>query len=562
MAESEYILGVNGWPNRSHDAAACIVRDGQLLVAAEEERFIRKKHAYDKAPINAIAWCLDALSLSVDDIAIVATGWDYKKLYEVNHIHKPSDKEILEAFLPPSHFAYTKLPKLVAVEHHLAHAASTYYLSGMDEAAVVVSDGGGEAEATSFWHGKAGMLKRVDSFPMVDSLGYFYEYVSENLGLGRDGAGKTMGLAAYGKPSYQIDAIRMTPEGYSVTIPVSTKSNRGQLDSQDVVIDSWKTYFNRKQTDVSWTFDQDRVRLSRRIDHSRDNKDFAASAQEALERALINSAFVLTKRLGTKNLCMAGGVALNCSANSKIIQDVGVENLFIPPFPHDGGVSIGAALYASAPKQSSHLDSPYLGPDFSNEQIESVLKESGYVYKKAVNIEREVAQLLADGKVAGWFMGAMEFGPRALGNRSILANPANANMKDRVNDIKLRERWRPFAPSVIEESMGEYFNETYRSPYMLQTYTVKPEVASKIAAVTHYDNTTRAQSVSEQENPRYYRLLQEFKKLTGIPMVLNTSFNGPDEPIVCSPRDAIRTFSTHGLDVLAIGDFIVEKVER
>lgn len=560
MANSKYVLGVNGWPNRSHDASACIVRDGELLVAAEEERFTRKKHAYDKSPINAIAWCLDTLGLTIDDISIVATGWDYQKLHAVNKLSVPTRKKILESFLPPHYFTYAKLPKLIAIEHHLAHAASTYYLSGMEEAAIIVADGEGEGEATSFWHGEGGQITRIDSISALNSLGYFYEYASENLGLGRSGAGKTMGLASYGSPNHKIAPIRITDNGYSVLLPDATITHDKELDSQGIVIKAWDDYFNRPRNRASWTYDSHRSQLTQCLKFNQESKDFAASAQHALEEALISSGAALTKKLGTTRLCLAGGVALNCSANSRIAKELAIEELFIPPFPHDGGVSIGAALYASKPRTTRRLASPYLGPKFTSEQIEKALEESGYPYHKTARIEQDVAERLANGKVVGWFMGAMEFGPRALGNRSIIASPINVAMRDRVNNIKNREKWRPFAPSVIEDYIGEYFNEKYKSPYMLQTYSVKNSRTQNIGAVVHIDGTTRAQSVAEEANPKYYKLLQEFKKRTGIPMILNTSFNGSAEPIVCSPKDAIRTFSTHDLDTLAIGDFIIDKV--
>lgn len=558
---SGYILGITGWFERSHDASACIVKDGKVLAMVEEERFVRKKHAYDKTPIRSVSWCLNKLKLSLDDIETVAIGWDYKYLYRLAGLNEPRLDNLAEVFFPKKYFSYSKKPKIEIVPHHLAHAASSYFLSGLEDAAILVVDGQGENESTTIARGRSGKIDILQTFSIENSLGYFYEAVSDYIGLGLDSAGKTMGLASYGDIVYNFGEIKSSPDGYKVNLKFGKKDS--SLDQQQRVVRAWNKLLTDTfggQNKVDTRFDPLYGDFTKSVKISKLQKDIAASAQDVLERTLIHLSEIAVKETGIKDLCMAGGVALNCSSNTKVARSEHINSLFIPPNTSDAGVSLGAALIISGKDNSGKpLESAYFGPSYTNSEIKSVLDKNYITYKHHENIEDKVANLLANGKIVSWFQGSLEIGPRALGNRSIVANPTLATTHKKVNEAKNREQWRPLAPSILEESADKYLVDPMKSPFMLHTFDVKQEVRSKIPAIVHVDGSTRPQTVSKKTNPRYHKMISEFGKLTGYDLVLNTSFNGSREPIVSSPYDALTSFISNSTDYLSIGNFLVSK---
>jgi carbamoyltransferase len=561
------ILGINGWHKRSHDASACLVKNGRILAMAEEERFIRQKYAFDKIPINAISYCLKEIKVVPDDIDMVALGWDYRLMYKLRGKRFDyTGNEILDVILPKQCLQYNKKPKLVIVPHHLAHAASAFFTSGLEEAAILVIDGQGEDSSTSIVYGKKKTIKILKSFPIQGSLGYLYESINKYIGFHSLDSGKTMGLAPYGKPTFDFRNIKLGEFGYTIELSKKLRYNSGYLDEQAVLADLWfekiKKFINLPNS-VRCEFNESEGRIVSKLEISQRYKDLAASAQIALEKIvnhLVDISFRMTK---CNDLCISGGVGLNCVLNGKLLYNPLIKSFYIFPAANDAGVSAGAALYASALYDKnvkfSKLKHAYLGPEYTSSQIKRILKEKKIKYKISTNFYGEVAQLLAKDKVIGWFQGRMEVGPRALGNRSILASPLKRIMWSRVNKIKGRELWRPLAPSILDEYKDKYFENAHYSPFMLKTFRVRRDKQSVIPAVVHVDGSTRPQTVSKKTNKKFWLLINEFRKITGVPILLNTSYNGPAEPIVCTPQDAISTFYNSGLDYLVMGDFIIQK---
>jgi carbamoyltransferase len=401
-------------------------------------------------------------------------------------------------------------------------------------------------ECAAFHRGEQGVLTRLAEIPIAKwydsgawrSIGKVYSRVTMVLGLGVQGEGKTMGLASYGTPRFDFSTI------------LNVKSFRDwTIDRRNVS----KLYgaYTRKNSKEPLT---------------QDHKDLAASLQAALEEAFINLGKDAHGRTGIKNFALAGGCALNCNANSRLLQEDFCDQIFIQPASHDGGVALGAALETMHRVGDGDFISfphAYWGPGYTNEEIEKILKGAKVAYKKSANIVEETADLIVAGKIVGWFQGRMELGPRALGTRSILADPAIKGINDRVNeDIKHREVWRPFAPSVALEAAPTYFEgmeKAKESPYMLQTFYVREKYRDVLPAITHVDGSSRIQTVTREQNPRYYDLLKALEKRTGRAIVLDTSFNDAGEPIVCSPQDALRCYFATGFDALAIGDFLLMK---
>lgn len=557
-----YVLGLNGWFNRSHDASACVVADGKILAMAEEERFIRKKHAYDKTPLYSTLWCLSKLGLTLDDIDEVAIGWDYRKRHSLASVREPKLDNLIDVFFPKSYFMFIKKPKIKFVSHHLAHAASAFFLSGFKNSSILIVDGQGEDASVTFAVGKGNEIEVLWNLPVANSLGYFYEAISDYIGLGLDSAGKTMGLAPYGNFNEHVFyQFALNQKGFDVTIRVPNII--GNLDQQQALVSAWEkefeTIFEVKKNKTDFKYRNLCGDLSQNMILNQNYKDIAASAQFTLEQVMKHCIRVLVNKTGIKNICLSGGVALNCSVNTKIYKMQIVEKLFIPPFANDGGASVGAALYVGGIKSKEQLKSVYLGPSFTNKEVGILLKNLKIKYTYHRNIEEKVAQLLHKGYIVSWFQGKMEVGPRALGNRSIIANPTLENTHRKVNQAKNREQWRPLAPSILEEKGDLYLENYFPSPFMLHTFNVRQEMRKKVPAIVHVDGSTRVQTVNKKANPKYYKLIESFEKLSGIPIVLNTSFNGAKEPIVCSPLDAISSFYSNSTDYLAIGKFLLKK---
>lgn len=540
-----YILGLS---KSTHDHAAALLKDGNIVAAAEEERFNRVKHT-NAYPKNAINFCLNQEGIKLKDVDYVAQGFtddiSFKIIDGSVYVETiaRSNQNSLEIIRDNNYFF---------IPHHLSHAASCFRLSGFKKSNILTIDGQGEKETTAFFTGDNNKIERQWDIPIqslktnnIDdmvSVGYVYNcvtrllfgpYVANKNTICTFNEGKTMALASFGEPILDFSEILniLNHENYKLN-PRAIMLKFGNLVRK----------------------------LSQPL--SQQHKNLAASLQFALEKSVLNLLKEIYDTTGDKTFCISGGVALNCKMNGELIKQDFVKNIFIQPASNDAGTAIGAALEAYAYlgyKSKYKMEHVYLGPEYSNEEIENILKSSGLKYDFFDDISGITAELLSNGKIIGWFQGRMEFGPRALGNRSILADPTDMETKKKVNSIKGRELWRPFAPSVIEQKANHYFENLMPSSFMLLTFKVKDEKKHEIPAVVHVDGTTRPQTLKKNTNPLFYDLLVKFEKEVNVPLVLNTSFNSANEPIVCTPIDAVKTFLKTGLDYLAIGNFIVEK---
>lgn len=562
------ILGINGWPNRSHDAAAALLEGGRLISMAEEERFSRRKHAFDSVPTRSIDWCLDSHRLSLEDIDVVAIGWNYPKAYKLRGLAF-NRRSLDETLFPKKWFRYRRPPPVFFVDHHLAHAAAAFYASGFLDAAILIVDGQGESVSSTIAVGDDNGIRITGKIGIKESLGLFYESVASYVGLGSHNAGKLMGLAPYGNPRrWKFDVFRLHGRGYSLTLPDQIVLGATGLDEQPQVRAMWYRYFQHvcgvKPRDAKTKFSAENGTFIKNLDLTQDQKDLAACAQRTLENVLLHLAKLATEKTKSHNLVVTGGVGLNCSGNGRLLQSGLFSEYYFFPAANDAGVSYGAAAWL-AHKYSQRVKFNAVrhaawGPMFPSRSIQSMLKKLKIPYEYLPkSVEQQTARLIAVQNLVGWFQGAMEIGPRALGNRSILADPRYHYNHTRVNRVKGREQWRPLAPSILFGHESEYFQTTYSSPFMLVSAQVKPSEKKRIPAVIHIDGSTRYQSVTEHAHPRFRKLLKHFEAISGVPILLNTSFNGPEEPIVCSPQDAIKTFMTTSLDALVLEDCLIQK---
>lgn len=572
-----YTLGINAV---YHDSAACLVQSGQVIAAAEEERFTQIKHGKRpipfstyELPFHAIAYCLQAAGITLAEVDQIAYSYDPFILLGPSH-HNPVITLPLEPsahpiptewesvwdplFLSsivnaPRHLAGGvphHLQPLFAgarwdgpyqwhfVPHHLAHAASAFYPSPFEEAAILTLDGRGEKATTSYAMGQGNKLHFLGQVEMPHSLGILYEQVTEYLGfLHASDEYKVMALASFGEPSYvsEFREIIQLGEGGQYTIHPPQLSTR---------------------------FGPPRRRGE---PLKQQHYDLAHSLQIVLEETVLAIANWLHKTTQIDSLCMAGGVALNCVLNARLREQSPFQNIWVQPAAGDAGTALGAALWLDLKEGSGErlyrMESTFLGPSYRDEEVEKFLIESKLTYCKLTDIAEEVAEILVQDQIIGWFQGRMEFGPRALGGRSILASPLNPTMQARLNEIKDREDFRPVAPVVLEEEAGHWFAKADVSPFMLFVYDILREKAEKIPAVLHVDGTARIQTVNRKQNPVYYDLIRAFQRRTGVPVLVNTSFNTRGKPIVCSPREAIECFWTSPLDALVIGSFLLTKSE-
>lgn len=560
------ILGINGcgWLNVAHDASAVFLENGKIKWAVEEERFIKQKKAYDKKPFNAIKFCLEKEKISLDDIDIVAFSWDWNKyLSKRPQPEYESDEALLNNFFPRKFFSYTKKPKILKVEHHLAHASSTFRCSGFENAAILVVDGQGEYCSSSIWVGKKDEpISKAWSNRIEESLGFLYSAACKYIGMRNGDEGKMMGLAPYGKPQ---DAIIKKISKFK---PRLAKDDLDRRDGQmRPIIDQWIKFFEKEfcpKDSTKINFNNLEGSMTKNIKFTKFQKDFAASVQKYLEIEVVKLAKKAVDMTGFNSLCLAGGVALNCVANSRILKNGIVKEMYVQPASNDAGTAIGAAIEASFMLKKNFsfekLSSVYFGPEYSNKDIKKLLDSYRINYRKFRDISKICAELIHKGEVIAWFQGKMEFGPRALGNRSILANPTKRDTWKKVNKIKNRELWRPFAPSILSEKTENYFEIRDNFYFMIIASKVKKDKIKEIPAVVHQDKTSRPHAVYQNSNKKYYNLIKNFEKLSGVPVILNTSFNDKGEPLVCTPKDAIRTFFSSNLKYLAIGDFLIEKV--
>ena len=565
-------LGINAV---FHDSAACLVEDGRVLAAAEEERFTRIKHGKRplpftvwELPYHAIDYCLAAAGIELADVDHVAYSYDPHLLLK-NHSSfqlpiEPSAFATKQSWVSPweplqlayvvnaerqlvdgaphhvrKRFARAKRERRWQwhfVEHHLSHEASAFLAAPFEESAVLTLDGRGELATTSYGHFRGDSYERLGQVEVPHSLGLLYEQVTSYLGfLNSSDEYKVMALASYGTPVHAPffrNLVHLKDDGtYTVD-----------------------------RLDLAEAFGPPRERgapLEKR------HFDIARSLQLVLEETAVDLSRFLRNLTDSRNLCMAGGVALNCVMNARI-RDAGLfERVWVQPAAGDAGTALGAALWtdwrARGRARGWQMDHAYLGPSYSDEEIEGFLNRSHLPFRRMKDIPSETARILAQDRIVGWFQGRMEFGPRALGARSILASPLSPDMQQRLNQIKDREDFRPVAPVVLEEKAHEWFVGAGTSPFMLFVHDVAPDKAGRIPAVRHVDGTARIQTINRAQNALYYDLLAAFERLTGVPVLVNTSFNTRSEPVVCSPRDAVECFWTSPIDALVMGSYLVEK---
>jgi carbamoyltransferase len=566
------VLGI-GITNGGHDSSAAIIADGRLVAAAEEERFTRVKH--DGAlPLEAIRFCLTHAGVTMDDVDVIAiperpyrTGREsnlawvdvrsfrdlaqrglvrrrsyfHKRLLDVaGGRHWPygiSISTFMSESLRSLRGEFGQLPPVRFFGHHESHASAAFYLSGFDESAVLTVDGRGGYDSAVIWHGGPQRIRPLYTQHYADSLGNFYDDCTSYLGLGDfSNAGKTMGLSAYG------DSCRFEKAVGAMYHFDQLPFRYTRPPSQDLL-----GFAPRDGADIM----------------SGQYADFAAAAQRIVEGAMATLTRVAMDLTGAANLCLGGGVAMNCSANGKIHAMDGVDHLSLFPAASDAGLSVGAALLAAAAAGESagtRLDDAYLGPACTEDEIRSAIsKTRGRIDVRRMPSESAVAELIISGAVVGWVQGRMEFGPRALGARSILADARSSAIRDHVNRCKGRELWRPLAPMILEEHAAEYFEGLDRSRFMMLAVPVRARCRSRIEGAVHVDGSARPQTVPRDGPQRLRRLLQAVHARIGVPVLLNTSFNAAGEPLVCTPADAVRAFLRMGLDALVIEDWLITR---
>lgn len=571
-----YTLGINAV---FHDSAACLLKDGVLIAAAEDERFTHIKHGKRpvpfstwELPFHAINYCLEAAGIHLNDVDHVAYSFDPWLLCDETYKARPEveipfvqsatarSKEWLNPWDPlflsyivnvprqlrdgyPHHlqkrFQGTRPDafKFHYVEHHISHAASAFHPSPFSEAAVMTLDGRGELATTTYNIGSGNRLERIGQVNMPHSLGLLYEQLTSYLGfLHSSDEYKVMALASYGKPEFADDFRQMIRIGSNGDYTIGDPKFEERFGP---------------------------VRL-RHEEFTKHHFNIAHSLQVVLEEKVLEISDWFYRETRQENLCLAGGVALNCVLNARLRDRGPFKNIWVQPAAGDAGTALGAAIWVDTNERKStsrnfEMTHAYWGPEYSDEEIEKFIKWAKVPYRKLENVAEETAEILAQDKIIGWYQGRMEFGPRALGSRSILASPISSEMQARLNEVKDREDFRPVAPVVLEEDASEWFENAHYSPFMLFIYDVKPDKADKIPAVRHVDGTARIQTVNRKQHPAYHELLTAFKRKTGVPVLVNTSFNTLGKPIVCSPRDAIECFWTSPFDALVIGSFLIEK---
>lgn len=569
-----YILGLT----TLGDSAATLINDGEIVAAAEEERFSRRKH-HSGFPYQAMQYCLDEAGIKIADVAHIGLYWKpwvlrHKAMQALKSAIISRDmfkarvdrgvSQVGESYLGMlrhprrirEHFGDSNF-KFHFLEHHQCHAASAFFVSGFDEAAIMTWDGTGEDTTTLFCRGEDRNIRPFKRIKLPHSLGQFYSAVTNYLGFDmfEGDEWKVMGLAAYGKPKYY--------DFFAKRVLSVNGHHDFRLDIR--VLDHHLAKY--------YQFSEELLKAlgpSRRKGEELTQKhwDVAASAQRVLEDTALHLLAGLHEETGSDNLCMAGGVAFNSVMNGRIMTETPFKRFFIQPAAGDAGCSLGAALlvWHSRLRQPRkfRMEHAYYGPGFSSAECASALRAAGLNFHTLPDEELlpRVAKLLADGAVIGWFQGRMEFGPRALGNRSFIADPRRDDMRELLNQkVKLREWFRPLAPSMLAEAAEGLFGHPHYDPFMITVLNVREERRGNIPSVVHVDGTARPQTVSRSVNPRYWQLIQEFEKLTGVPLLLNTSFN-IQEPIVLSPEDAIRTFSRANFDALVLENNLVLRKEQ
>ncbi|AKM32303.1 carbamoyltransferase [Pandoraea faecigallinarum] len=599
LSATRYTLGINA---AFHDSAACLIRDGEVIAAAEEERFTHIKHGKRPVPFSAwelpyhaIDYCLETADIEMRDVQDVAYAYDPWLQVSRGGI---AGIDMRSEFADPAHNAFMQLPLMPSaharptgdgspwdplflsyvvnaprqladgaphhlqkrfrglrhdgpyawryVEHHLAHEASAFLAAPFERCAVLTMDGRGEIATTSYGVFDGNRYQRIKQIDLPNSLGLLYERITRHLGfLHSSDEYKVMALASFGQPAFmrEMQALARYAGNGSYIVP--------ERDLTELLGPARQR---------GWPLEQRHF-------------DIARSLQDTLESVVLDMTAWLSQETGERCLAMAGGVALNCVMNARVRDDGPFDQVWVQPAAGDAGTALGAALWVDFEQRGRRgdwrMEHAYLGPSYSEAAIHAFLDEAKLRYRRMDDVPRETAALLAQNRVIGWFQGRMEFGPRALGARSILASPLDPGMQQRLNQIKDREDFRPVAPVVLEEKAHEWFRTrqagqsaqgaSLYAPFMLFVYGIVPGQETRIPAVCHVDGTARVQTVNASQNPMYHALLTEFEALTGVPVLVNTSFNTRGEPIVCSPRDAIECFWASPLDALVIGPFLLEK---
>ncbi len=560
------VLGVN---SVYHESSACLLDGANVLAFCEEERFSRVKRAKrlaidnsDQLPLGAIEHCLAASGATWADVGYVAYSYDP----DLRPLSRPAEDVRPGAWgSPEGEQLFQKtirgVPALLSdlagrdlesrfrwIPHHRAHAASAYFASPFEESAVLSIDALGEQVSTQLSWGRGPRMEVLKEIVYPNSMGFLWETMAEFVGLDRyTGPAKMMGLAAFGKGDRFAEELARVLRLGAAEFEVDNHWTR------------FRSYAGGRLPELFGEPNTPGAEMSTR------DADLACALQERTEEVMLGLVGWLREHTGAEALCLAGGVALNCVATGRLTRETGYSGFFVQPAANDAGTSLGAALYLAHHELGLTdryvMTNPYLGPSFSEADHKAALDAAGLRYVRSTDIAAETARLVADGNIVGWFQGAMEVGPRALGNRSIVADPRRATVKDAINlHAKHREYWRPFSPSVLREDAEDWLvvaGDSLSHGFMSYTYPVRPERRGAIPAVVHEDGCARAQLVTEELNPRYHKLIREFRDLTGVPVVLNTSFNGPEEPIVCTPAEAVAMFGRTGLDALVLGDFLV-----
>ncbi|MEM7260670.1 MAG: carbamoyltransferase C-terminal domain-containing protein [Planctomycetota bacterium] len=565
-----------------HDPAAALVVDGEIVAAVEEERFSRNKHATRELPVHAARYCLETAGLSADDVDVIAFPWspdsyrrDLGAYLSRTWQTRPSralkairnrkkERRFREENIAKTLDALgaTRHPRIEWVDHHIAHIASSYWLSGWENSALLSIDGSGEFTTTFLGVGRGSEITELRRIYNPDSLGFFYSTITEYVGFRRDdGEFKTMGMSAYGDPSkFDVDWLldRVDDE----------KGASFRINDDHV----WCTRRDRWNSDFmfgpelvkKWGPPRTGDGLTEPYMH------IAAAAQQKLEdvvKSFLDTTLADALDECEGRLCLAGGCALNVRMNRKILEHPKVDRIWVQPAAHDAGTPLGAAVEIARRLGDEILpmEQAYLGPEYTDDQVKEVLDRFAIAHRHYPDgaIVPAVAELLEQGEVVAWFQGRMEYGPRALGNRSILGNPFHPGTSDRINgEIKFREKWRPFCPSIATEEAAEILDTDHPSPYMTFSFIVNPDWRDRIPEAVHVDGSARPQIVTEELNPRFYRLIRTFADKTGVPVLINTSLNRRGEPMVCSPEDALRTFFGSGIRFIAIGDRLIAKDSR
>lgn len=581
------ILGINGfektipfkrehWPgldereyriSQGHDSAAALFVDGELVAAAAEERFSRKKHTGD-FPVGAISYCLSEAGLSLGDIEEIAFGFDYEAYrvaYSLDPVSAKLYREVFsrEAVLAQVNRNLDGYPtnRVRHVNHHLAHAASAYLCSGWEQCLVVVVDGMGELQSATIYHARDGRLDKLSEISAKNSIGILYSVVTLHLGFDFNADEyKIMGLAPYGNPqrhrSFFEKAVELREDG---TIRVPLLQMNQSRDERENYLATRKFLSEKlikpREPDTEITDE---------------HRDISAALQDCLDRVMLHICGQFGKQTGLRRLALAGGVALNCTANGKLLQSGLFDDIFVQPAAGDDGSALGAAAFQAMQNggaRNKRIPVPFLGPSHSLSKIDEALREFAdrievVRFANLTEAAAKAARLIADGHVLGWCRGRMEFGPRALGHRSILADPGHPEMRDRINAmVKMREAFRPFAPAATLRQAHQWFEipPGTELPYMITTVDVRSEYRSQLPAITHVNGSARLQTVSPKDNYAFHKLLEEVGKTTGREMVLNTSFNVKGQPIVNTPGEAIETFLGTGIEFLFLEDILVSR---